>query len=219
MREEELASVLPFWNRLKKAHRALACEDVKRLSLKKGDRVNASEEEHGCFCIRKGSFCALLLGEKDSETELFRVHKDSICLLDYKTVCGRALPELSYECTSVAEIYVMGQDAFSALFEGNTAFEEMVVKNVLSAFPALVSAISQRDYYPLDRRIATYLLEESARQRSNTIYVTHNQIAAGIGSAREAVTRKLNEMSEQGLLATYRGRIVLIAKDRLKKGK
>ena len=61
----------------------------------------------------------------------------------------------------------------------------------------------------LDRRLAEFLLTEAERTGSDTIRMTHEQIAQHISSAREAVARMLKSFSEDGLVELKRGAIML----------
>ena len=216
MREEEL-SFLPFWDKLKKNQREIVCKHTKQLDLSKGDRILSCNMDYGCFYIRKGGFLALLFGESDIETELFRLRRDEICVLDYSELCGQEVADIAYRATTAAEIYLIEKEAFSALIEGNPYFSEYVKKGLLYRIPILISAIGQRDHYSLEKRVITVLLAESARQRSNTLDLTHAGIASKIGSAREVITRKMREFSEAELVTCSRGKIVLLNKEKLRK--
>ena len=61
----------------------------------------------------------------------------------------------------------------------------------------------------MDRRLAEFLLAEAERTSSDTIRMTHEQIAQHISSAREAVARMLKSFSEDGLVELRRGAITL----------
>ncbi len=217
MREEELSAVFPFWEKLKKNQRDALVKDTKILSVLKGQRLLVSGSPYGAAFVRKGSFLALLLGETDTETELFRMRKEQFLVLDYEETCGQEIADIAYAAATNSEVCAIGKETFSMLIKSSPVFAEAVVKGLLGVFPILISAIGQRDYFSLDKRIATVLLSESVRQRGLTLLITHSSIAAKIGSAREAVTRKLQEMSADGTLQYSRGKIVILNREKLKK--
>ena len=64
--------------------------------------------------------------------------------------------------------------------------------------------------------MAEFLLSEAARTGSDTIRMTHEQLAQHISSAREAVARMLKTFSEEGLVELKRGTITLRDKDGLR---
>lgn len=67
-----------------------------------------------------------------------------------------------------------------------------------------------------DKRLAIFLLDESAASHSDVISMTHEQIAKLMGSAREVVTRMLKYFSSEGYVTLSRGTVTLTDKAGLK---
>jgi CRP/FNR family transcriptional regulator len=55
------------------------------------------------------------------------------------------------------------------------------------------------------------------KTESNTINLTHEQIAKYMGSAREVVSRMLKSFESQGILKLSRGKIEIVDKNKLRK--
>ena len=68
----------------------------------------------------------------------------------------------------------------------------------------------------MDKRLAIFLSDESARLGSDTITLTHEQIARYMGSAREVVSRMLKYFSNEGIVKVSRGGIEILDKKRLR---
>ena len=68
----------------------------------------------------------------------------------------------------------------------------------------------------MDRRLAIFLSDESARIGSDTITLTHEQIARYMGSAREVVSRMLKSFANEGMVEVSRGGIKILDKKRLR---
>ncbi|MBX3056997.1 MAG: Crp/Fnr family transcriptional regulator [Anaerolineae bacterium] len=66
----------------------------------------------------------------------------------------------------------------------------------------------------MDARVARFLLERGQAQQS--IPITHQEIAAELGSSREVISRILEDFAGQGLISPGRGRIELVDVDGLK---
>ena len=69
----------------------------------------------------------------------------------------------------------------------------------------------------VDRRLASFLLEEYRRTGSRDIRMTHEEIARQISSAREVVARMVKRFSAQGLVEARRGSIRLVDLEGLEK--
>jgi CRP/FNR family transcriptional regulator len=71
-------------------------------------------------------------------------------------------------------------------------------------------------FMSFDQRLSVFLLDEATKTKSDTIKLTHAQIAKYIGSAREVVSRMLKRFESDGLVQLTRGGIVLLDKKRLR---
>ena len=68
----------------------------------------------------------------------------------------------------------------------------------------------------MDKRLAIFLWDEAARTGSDTITLTHEQIAKYIVSAREVVSRVLKYFSGEGIVEVSRKGVKILDKKRLK---
>ena len=68
----------------------------------------------------------------------------------------------------------------------------------------------------MDKRLAIFLCDESARTGSQVISLTHEQIAKYMGSAREVVSRMLKYFTNEGIVEVSRKGIRILDKERLR---
>jgi CRP/FNR family transcriptional regulator len=69
-----------------------------------------------------------------------------------------------------------------------------------------------------DKRLAIFLLDEAARIGSDTIKLTHEQIAKYMSSAREVVSRMMKYFVSEGIVEASRSEgIKIIDKKKLRK--
>ena len=58
-----------------------------------------------------------------------------------------------------------------------------------------------------DKRLAAFLLEESALEETSVLKITHETIANHLGTAREVVTRMLRYFQSEGMVKLTRGTV------------
>ena len=75
--------------------------------------------------------------------------------------------------------------------------------------------IEQIMWKSFDRRLAAFLLEESALEDSRVLKITHEKIANHMGTAREVVTRMLRYFQNEGMVQLSRGTIEITDSGRL----
>jgi CRP/FNR family transcriptional regulator len=78
-------------------------------------------------------------------------------------------------------------------------------------------AMEQILFMSFDKRLAIFLVDESSRTQTDTIGLTHEQIAKYVGSAREVVSRMLKYFAEEGIVELSRGGVKILDKKKLKK--
>lgn len=67
---------------------------------------------------------------------------------------------------------------------------------------------------PIPYRIAEFLLIESAK--SESLQITHEQLAVELGTGRGVITRNLKEFSSRGAIVLRRGTITILDRNILK---
>ena len=113
------------------------------------------------------------------------------------------------------EVLIIPANIIAALKEKNLYVRCFPYELATKRFSDVMWAMQQIMFKGLDRRLAEFLLAEAERTGSDTIRMTHEQIAQHISSAREAVARMLKSFSEDGLVELKRGAITLRDKNRL----
>ena len=99
--------------------------------------------------------------------------------------------------------------------EKNLHLENFIYKKINESFSDIIAAIQKILFASLEQRLAGFLLDESGGSEDGKIYMTQEQIAKAIGSAREAVSRSLKKMNKDGSIQISRGSIRILDKRRL----
>ena len=91
-----------------------------------------------------------------------------------------------------------------------------VFVDAVSRLSDVMWVMQQILFMRMDKRLAIFLTDESARTNSDTIPLTHEQIARYIGSAREVVSRMLKYFANEGIVKVSRKGIKILDKKRLR---
>jgi len=91
------------------------------------------------------------------------------------------------------------------------------LESAVSRFSDVMWVMQQILFMSMDKRLAIFLLDEAAQNGTDTIKLTHEQIAKYMGSAREVVSRMLKYFASEGIVSVSRGDgIKLLDKKRLR---
>lgn len=177
----------------------------------------------GAYFLREGDACGQFaivvsgrmrvfkLAESGHEITLYHVGPGEACPLNVSCILSdRPVPAMARVEEDVEAIVVPAATfrRWIAEHESLRAFVFQMFSRRLTEVMSLVEEIAFRR---MDQRLARRLLELMLRQDGShaRVEITHAEIAADLGTAREVVSRLLKEFERLGAISLSRGRIAL----------
>lgn len=80
----------------------------------------------------------------------------------------------------------------------------------------ILNCIEKHLFSSLRHGVARFILEQAEREKSDSIHITHEQIANHLGTTREVVSREVEQLRCAGIVSTARGRIGILDRARLR---
>ena len=214
---ESVLERLPFWKLLTDSEKELVRQNAVIRLYKKGTPVYSSEREClGMLFVMQGEMRAYLLSEEGREVTLFRIYPNDLCVLSASCVISQISFDTQMSAQKDTEALIIPPNIVLFLKEKNLSVRCFLYELATKRFSDVMWAMQQILFKRLDQRLALFLMQESQRLGSDTIHMTHEQIAQQISSAREAVARMLKQFSEDGLVELKRGAIRLLDQKGLK---
>ena len=214
---ESVLERLPFWKLLTDSEKELVRQKAVIRLYKKGTRVYSSEREClGMLFVMQGEMRTYLLSEEGREVTLFRIYPNDLCVLSASCVISQISFDTQMSAQKDTEALMIPPNIVLLLKEKNLSVRCFLYELATKRFSDVMWAMQQILFKRLDQRLALFLMQESQRLGTDTIHMTHEQIAQQISSAREAVARMLKQFSEDGLVELKRGAIRLLDQKGLK---
>ena len=212
----EFSAYLPFWDKLNREQQERLSGIIEYRIVKKGTRIHDSSAEClGLVAVRSGQLRAYILSEDGREITISRLFEYDVSLLSASCV----MPDMQFNVMIEAEKDTQFW-SIPACFFKNLVDESLVVSNysrslLSSNFSELMWLMEQIMWKSFDKRLAAFLLEETAIEGDDTLKITHEKIAAHMGTAREVVTRMLRYFQNEGMVKLERGGIHLLDREKL----
>ena len=214
---ESVLERLPLWKLLTDSEKELVQQNAVIRRYKKGTRVYSSEREClGMLFVMQGEMRTYLLSEEGREVTLFRIYPNDLCVLSASCVISQISFDTQMSAQKDTEALIIPPNIVLFLKEKNLSVRCFLYELATKRFSDVMWAMQQILFKRLDQRLALFLMQESQRLGTDTIHMTHEQIAQQISSAREAVARMLKQFSEDGLVELKRGAIRLLDQKGLK---
>ncbi|HHU06040.1 MAG TPA: Crp/Fnr family transcriptional regulator [Clostridiales bacterium] len=212
-----LERYFPAWRHMSERERAALIQNTTPVSYKKGTSVHGGESECiGVLLIRKGMLRTSILSEEGREVTLFRLGEGDLCILTASCVMEAITFDVHVDAEEDTEALLINAPFFAKLKESNVYVECSAYKITVERFSDVMWAMQQILFMSMDKRLAVFLWDELSKARGDTIYLTHEQIARYIGSAREVVSRMLKYFAQEGIVELSRGGIKILDKAKLK---
>lgn len=170
----------------------------------------------GLFIVRSGQLRAYALSEEGKEFTIYRLLERDICLFSASCIMHGIQFDITVEAEKDTEIWIIPLDVYKTLMESSTAVANYTNQILASRFSEVMWLVEQILWKSMDKRLAAFLLEESALEESDTMKITHQRIADHLGTAREVVTRMLRYFQSEGIVTLARGCIELRDPTRLR---
>ncbi len=155
--------------------------------------------------VVRGSVRVQKISENGKEIVLYRVEAGQSCVLT--TSCLLADDDYLAEAVAETEVEAVTIPAgpFLDALGHSAQFRHFVFHAYGERIATLMALVEALAFQRMDTRLARRLLDKRADQ--GEIVVTHHQLAADLGTAREVISRLLKDFEHRGWIRLHRGRI------------
>ena len=148
------------------------------------------------------------VSETGHEIVLYRIHAGESCVLT--TACLLAFED--YSADGIAETPVQAaavpRDVFDDLVAQSKSFRDFVFAAFSKRITDLFQMIDEVAFQRLDVRLADKLIDLA--DGKDIVMTTHQKLSVELGTAREVISRQLQEFQRRGWIEQARGRVRLL---------
>jgi CRP/FNR family transcriptional regulator len=167
-----------------------------------GDRVD------GIALLLSGVVRVYKIGETGREITLYRFGLGESCILSANAIMSqKSFPAIA-TVEEDAEAVMIPADVFREWVNKYELWREFVFDLLSERLSTVMTVVDEVVFKRMDRRVASLLLNQVKVQ--NPMRVTHQEIAAELGSSREVISRILEDFSKEGLIESGRGTIEVL---------
>ena len=167
-----------------------------------GDRIDA------IALLISGVVRVYKIGETGREITLYRFGLGESCILTANAILSQQSFPAIATVERDAEAVMIPADTFRGWVHRYDAWRGFVFDLLSQRLSSVMAIVDEVAFRRMDTRVAGLLIERSRLQ--NPIHITHQEIAAELGSSREVISRLLEDFTSQGLIQLARGTIEIL---------
>ena len=148
------------------------------------------------------------IGETGREITLYRFGHGESCILTANAILShKSFPAIA-TVEEEAEAVMIPAEVLRDWVKRHDLWREFVFDLFSDRLSTVMTVVDEVLFKRMDRRVAALLLTRS--KILHPIRVTHQEIAAELGSSREVISRILEDFAQQGLVESGRGTVEIL---------
>jgi CRP/FNR family transcriptional regulator len=177
------------------------------VNLEQGSKILNENEQctHVLFLV-KGEIEVFKISKNGKSFRLYTIKEGESCVLNLSCVLSDNNYLAYAKALTDIECVLLPRNDFLRLFQIYEGLRKYVFELISTRLVQITAKVEGIVLDSLDTRLHAWLLEKN----TDIIYVTHDDIANQLGSAREVISRQLKKWENENRIKLYRGKIKII---------
>ncbi len=160
--------------------------------------------------VTKGSIKVMRTDEDGREILLYYIKPGESCIMSFLGGIHQDTSKVKAIAEEDTEILFIPIDKVGLLIKDYPEWLDFIFRLYHKRFEELLEVVNAVAFKKMDERLLNLLQKKCELMSSNTLSVTHEQLANELGTARVVVSRLLKHMEDQGLVKLGRNKVSLI---------
>ena len=208
----------PVWDRLEPDQQARLLSSARPRTVTRGTVLHSGDADcAGLLLVRSGQLRAYILSDEGREITIYRLFDRDLCLFSASCILRSIQFAVTIQAERDTDLWVLPAEVYQELMAASAPLANYTNELMASRFSEVMWLLEQVLWRRLDRRLAAFLLEESAIEGGAVLKITHEAIANHLGTHREVITRMLRYFQTEGMVRLARGTVELLDQARLRR--
>jgi CRP/FNR family transcriptional regulator, anaerobic regulatory protein len=160
--------------------------------------------------VLNGSLKVMRTDTDGHEILLYYIIPGESCIMSFLGGIHNETSKVKAIVEEDAEILFIPVEKASEWVKKFPEWSDFIFKLYHKRFEELLTAVNAIAFQKLDMRLLQLLKQKAELYQTKEIKITHQQLADELGTAREAVSRVMKQMENEGLVILSRNKITLL---------
>jgi CRP/FNR family transcriptional regulator len=180
-------------------------------TFKEGDVIlNENAYIKAIPLVTKGSIRVMRTDEDGREILLYYIKSGESCIMSFLGGMHHDTSKVKAIAEEETEILFIPIDKVTDLIKEYPEWLDYIFRLYHKRFEELLDVVNAVAFKKMDERLLNFIKRKCELTKSHTLYVTHEQLANELGTARVVVSRLLKQMEDEKLIILGRNKITLL---------
>lgn len=157
--------------------------------------------------VLEGSIKLRKTDENGREIVFYHIEPGESCILSITSCLNKKASLAEAVIEKKSRIVVLEADDIRLWMDQYPTWRKFVISLYYERMTELMTLVDLITFKSVDQRLFKYITERAV---NNILEITHQKLAAEIGTAREVISRLLKQMEKDHLIAMERGKILIL---------
>lgn len=160
--------------------------------------------------VIKGNIKVIRTDDEGREILLYYIRAGESCIMSILGGLHHDTSKVKAVSEEETEVLFIPVDKASELIKHYPEWQDYVFRMYHKRFEELLDVVNAVAFKKMDERLMNFIKKKSEITGARTLYVTHEQLANELGTARVVISRLLKQMEDEGLVKLGRNKISLV---------
>ncbi|MBX7108485.1 MAG: Crp/Fnr family transcriptional regulator [Chitinophagales bacterium] len=160
--------------------------------------------------VTSGSVRVMRADDDDREILLYYIRSGESCIMSFLGGIHHDTSKVKAVAEEETDVLLLPIDKVGLLIREYPEWLDYIFRLYHKRFEELLEVVNAVAFKKMDERLLNFIRAKCELTQSKTLYLTHEQLAHELGTARVVVSRLLKQLEDEGILKLGRNKISLV---------
>ncbi len=161
--------------------------------------------------LLRGSIKVIRETSEGNELILYYIKSGQSCAVSLSTSLMNKLSNIKAIAEEKVELIAIPASISVKWYESYPSWRMFVLRTMDNRYEEIISALDSVAFKKVDERLVEYLKAKSEAVQSDTLNITHQEIANELSTSREVISRLLKQLEQKGILKLFRNKVEILS--------
>ncbi len=161
--------------------------------------------------VVEGTVKIIRVDQNGNELFLYHLSKGQSCAFSFSSFLSERPSDIKAIAEDNTKLILIPKESALSWFHKYPSWCKFIMSTMENRFDELIQAVDNIAFTKTDERLLAFITKKAKALKTNTINITHQEIANELSSSREVVSRLLKQLEKDNKVKLGRNKIEIIS--------